>query len=278
MQNKELTHITGTFLIDANASFLNGAGIAVGERENYTKVKTFFDGWSSKGRYQVPFVSAASWRRWLRDTLIEETGWKESVIRALHKNAKGNTDKIGTERDPIKFAEDDLGENINKPLQHSKGQSILYRQVHFRPQLDLYLTNLDFFDYFNNTIAPLALGRSQDLCWIKKVEVVDLTPTKSGNIGSTMISNRFLKTYLSPELTRCPEWFDNDIDGVTRRVGAMGFFQVISHDNPNRTNVTMDHLYHPSNLENHEDVIYLHEWSTPLVRVPPPPKKKGAGK
>jgi CRISPR-associated protein Cst2 len=105
---KKLTHIAGTFLIDANASFLNGAGIAVGERENYTKVKTFFDGWSSKGRYQVPFVSAASWRRWLRDTLIEETGWKESVIRALHKNAKGNTDKIGTERDPIEFAEDDL--------------------------------------------------------------------------------------------------------------------------------------------------------------------------
>jgi CRISPR-associated Cas5-like protein len=161
--------------------------------------------------------------------------------------------------------------------EHSKGQSILYRQVHFRPQLDLYLTNLDFFDYFNNPVAPLALGRSQDLCWIKKVEVVDLIPVKSGNVGSTMISNRFLKTYLSPEVVRSVEWFDNDIDGVTRKVGNMGFFQVISPDLEHRTNVTMGHLYHPSNLPNKDDVIYLHEWSRPLVRTTLP-KKKRSGK
>lgn len=106
--NKELTHIAGTFLIEASGSAPNGGGLGSGEYDNYTIVKTFKDGMADRGYYTVPFVSAASWRRWLRDTLIEETNWKISKIRALHKNPKGNTDKIGTERNPIEYVEDDL--------------------------------------------------------------------------------------------------------------------------------------------------------------------------
>ncbi len=157
--------------------------------------------------------------------------------------------------------------------EHSKGQGILYRQIHFRPQLDLYLTNLNFEEYFKNPAAPLSLGRSQDLCWITKVEQVDLTPKQSGKIGSIMISNKILKTYLSPELVRSVEWFDNDILGKTRRVGTMGFFQAIP-PSETRVNVTTQNLYHPSNLQNEEDVIYLHEWTKPLIRVPPKRRKK----
>lgn len=107
-KDKKLTHIAGTFLIEAPGSFLNGGGLGRGEYDNYTIVKTFFDGLSSKGPYTVPFVSAASWRRWLRDTVIEETGTKPSTIRALHKNPRGNTDKIGSERNPIEYIEDDI--------------------------------------------------------------------------------------------------------------------------------------------------------------------------
>jgi CRISPR-associated protein Cst2 len=107
--NKKLTHIAGTFLIEASGSFLNGGGLGVGEYDNYTIVKTFKDGQAGRGGYyNVPFVSAASWRRWLRDTLIEETGLEPSTIRALHKNLKGNTDKIGSERNPIEYIEDDV--------------------------------------------------------------------------------------------------------------------------------------------------------------------------
>ena len=105
---KGLSHIVGTFLIDASASHLNGGGLGSGEYDNYAIVKTFKDGQHSRGYYYVPFVSAASWRRWLRDTLIEETGLPASQIRALHKNPKGNTDKIGTERNPIEYIEDDV--------------------------------------------------------------------------------------------------------------------------------------------------------------------------
>src|SRR6476620_12690235 len=109
-RDKQMTHIAGTFLIDANGSFLNGAGLGSGDYENYTIVKTFEDGRSEKGQgtYRTPFISAASWRRWLRDTLIEETGWPASLKRALDRNEKGNTGKIGTERNPVEYVEDDL--------------------------------------------------------------------------------------------------------------------------------------------------------------------------
>jgi len=145
--------------------------------------------------------------------------------------------------------------------EHSDGQGIVTRRIHFKPQLDLYLDNTAFYDYFRNPVATLTLGRSQDLCWIKKVENVDLIPMESGNIGSTMISNRFLKDYISPELVRYPEWFDNDVDGMIRKVGSMDFFQIISPDTQDRTHIEMEHLYHPSNLQNPEDVIYLDQWS-----------------
>jgi CRISPR-associated protein Cst2 len=109
MKNQKLTHITGTFVIDAMPSFLNGAGISKGtEDRNYTILKTFEDGVDEQGRsYRTCFVSAQSWRKMLRDSLIEETNWPKSQMRALHNNADGHTDKVGTEKDPVGYVEDD---------------------------------------------------------------------------------------------------------------------------------------------------------------------------
>lgn len=103
MANRELTHITGTFLIEAPASFLNGSGIEQGEYENVTAPKHFRD---SAG--DVPYVSAQAWRRWLRNTIIQETGWKPSELRAVKTSAKGNVSQIASELNPVEFAEDDL--------------------------------------------------------------------------------------------------------------------------------------------------------------------------
>lgn len=100
---KELTHIAGTFVIEAPASFLNGAGLGEGEDRNVTVPKTFRD-----GQYRVPYVSAQAWKRWLRNTIIEETGWPASELRALDINEKGNTNKIGGEFNPVDFPEDDI--------------------------------------------------------------------------------------------------------------------------------------------------------------------------
>lgn len=95
--------MAGTFLIEASASFLNGAGLGEGENRNVTIPKTFRD-----GGFRVPYVSAQAWKRWLRNTLIEETGWPQSELRALEKNVKGNVSKIGGEFNPIDFPEDDI--------------------------------------------------------------------------------------------------------------------------------------------------------------------------
>jgi CRISPR-associated protein Cas5t len=160
----------------------------------------------------------------------------------------------------------------NRLREQRKGHGVLYRQIHFKPQLDLYLTNLDLADAFNNPVATPCLGRSQDLCWITNVETVQLTPAESGKIGSTLISSRVIKGYLSPEIVRCAEWFDNEVTGRVRRVGAVGFYQAIPPSDSNnitRVKVNINNLYHPSNMPDNEDVIYLHEWTKPMIRTPP---------
>lgn len=97
------THAAGTFVIHADASFLNGAGLSEGEDRNVTIPKTLRD-----GRNRVPYVSSQSWKRWLRSTLIAETGWPASELRSIKESEKGSTSKIAGELDPVEFAEDDL--------------------------------------------------------------------------------------------------------------------------------------------------------------------------
>ncbi len=68
-EDKKTTHIVGTFLISAHGSFLNGAGTDPSLEDKTTTIPKQF----SDGKYKVPYVSAQAWRRWLRNTLIEET-------------------------------------------------------------------------------------------------------------------------------------------------------------------------------------------------------------
>lgn len=104
---KKLKNITGALLIDATAAFLNGAGLGTGEDKNKVIPKTFRE--KINGRLEeVPYVSAQSWRRWLRDTTNEENNWKPSELRAIKQSEKGSTSKIATELNPIEFPEDDL--------------------------------------------------------------------------------------------------------------------------------------------------------------------------
>ncbi len=96
-------HIAGTFLIHADASFLNGAGLGEGENRNVTVPKTLKD-----QKDDVPYVSSQAWKRWLRNTLIEETGWEASELVAIKKSEKESTSKIAGKLDPVSYAEDDL--------------------------------------------------------------------------------------------------------------------------------------------------------------------------
>ncbi len=104
MNETNIGHIVGTFLVSAHGAFLNGWGTDQTRTDkNYTRPKQFSD-----GKYSVPYVSAQAWRRWLRNTIIEETGWEQSQIRSAKTNARGNTSKAAGELNPIDFAEDDL--------------------------------------------------------------------------------------------------------------------------------------------------------------------------
>ncbi len=120
----ELKNITGALLIDATAAFLNGSGLEAGENKNEVAIKTFFEKVNGKSE-KVPYVSAQSWRRWLRNTSNEENEWLPSELRAIEsekakkekakdaengeeKEKKTNTAKIATELNPVEFPEDDL--------------------------------------------------------------------------------------------------------------------------------------------------------------------------
>jgi hypothetical protein len=62
-------------------------------------------------------------------------------------------------------------------------------------------------------------------------------------------------------IVRCAEWFENEVKGMTRIVGPVGFYQaILSPTADTRVNITADNLYHPSNFANPEDAIYLHKW------------------
>ncbi len=104
----ELKNISGALLIDATAAFLNGAGLGVQEDKNRVIPKTYKEKVNDRLE-EVPYVSAQSWRRWLRDTTNEENDWQPSELRAIGEGSeKGSTNKISTELNPIEFPEDDL--------------------------------------------------------------------------------------------------------------------------------------------------------------------------
>jgi CRISPR-associated protein Cst2 len=104
----KLNNITGALLIDATATFLNGAGLVLGEDKNKVTPKTYKEKINNRTE-EVPYVSAQSWRRWLRDTTNEENNWEPSELRAIGEGSdKGTTNKISTELNPIEFPEDDI--------------------------------------------------------------------------------------------------------------------------------------------------------------------------
>lgn len=102
-EKKKTEYISGTFLLKADAAFINGAGLQTGEDQNISVPKTMW-----KNGLKVPYVSSQSWKHMWRQTLIEETKWPQSSLRAIGWNEKGNTSKIAGMLDPINYREDDV--------------------------------------------------------------------------------------------------------------------------------------------------------------------------
>jgi CRISPR-associated protein Cas5t len=152
-------------------------------------------------------------------------------------------------------------------IPHNEQQGIREHRVHIMPKLDLYLTNMNFKEYFENPKHFPRLGRSEDLMWIKKVEEVELTPVanKTGCVGPTLIPMKDLVNIPPGKIVSHAEYFHNNTKGYCRTVGAFGRrYVAIIPTIGTRYKIRMnnDTLYHPSNLSNEEDVIYLHEWES----------------
>lgn len=128
----ELKNITGALLIDATAAFLNGAGLGTGEDKNKVIPKTFREKVNNRVE-EVPYVSAQSWRRWLRDTTNDENGWNPSELRSIGKSeGKESTNKISTELNPVDFPEDDL---FGYMKSGAKGEESIQRTSPFKTSI-----------------------------------------------------------------------------------------------------------------------------------------------
>lgn len=105
-QSKQLTHVVGTFLISGKGAFLNSPGTVDG----VTVPKTYYTLDERGKQVKVPYVSAQAWKRWLRETFKEENPTEpKAVIKVLQVDEKKHTpSKIGTDMDPIIYAEDDI--------------------------------------------------------------------------------------------------------------------------------------------------------------------------
>lgn len=89
--------VTGAVLVEANGAALNNAGQAEGLRvDNAVVVKQI-----RLGRLRFPYVSGQAWRRWWREVLYEDFGWKPSEVTRESKSAY-------TAGNPILYEEDDL--------------------------------------------------------------------------------------------------------------------------------------------------------------------------
>lgn len=142
---------------------------------------------------------------------------------------------------------------------HSKGQGINYRQVHWLPALDLYVTNLHFKPVFQRPVATPCFGRSQDIAWIKWCREVDLVPVTRGALGPTLIP--YPQQGIAGLIVRLPEWFENGVVGKPRRPGPFGhYLAMVPTAGDLRFEVEREELFHPSDAKNETDAIYLHRW------------------
>jgi len=142
---------------------------------------------------------------------------------------------------------------------HRRGQSIRHRQVYWLPRMDLYVTNRNLRIAFEQPIATPRFGRSQDIAWIEWCRDVELRPVESGALGPTLIPSPQIG--VGGLIVCLPEWFDNSSSGRPRRSGPFGRYHAMSSTAGDiRYHIQRADLFHSSDAQNTEDIVYLHQW------------------
>jgi CRISPR-associated protein Cas5t len=140
-----------------------------------------------------------------------------------------------------------------RQLRPQPERGIAKRQFHVRPQLDLYLDNVEFRTVFELPQNPPCLGRSQDVAWITAVDIVNAEPVVEGIVRGTLIP--FPEPNAGGMILRLPDYFDNADTGYTRRIGKLGMYQVVKHDAPAR--IRREGLVRVDEMEDGH-AVYLH--------------------
>lgn len=139
-----------------------------------------------------------------------------------------------------------------------KRYGIVNRQFHVNPILELYLQNLDLKEVFENPKNPPALGRSQDLCWIESVKVVEANAVESAPISGTLLP--FPHPGASGLILVLPEYFSNNNTGFTRTTKKMGRFQAVKYDaNASQLKAVRPNSFYSINES--DKYIYLHSFT-----------------
>ncbi len=115
-------------------------------------------------------------------------------------------------------------------LKQQKDTGIAKRQFHIKPDLDLYLDELSFKKFFEFPASTATLGRSQDVAWIKSVEIVEAEPVPEGTIRGTLVP--FPEPNAAGLILVLPDYFDNADMGYAREIGKLGKYQAIRYDAP----------------------------------------------
>jgi len=135
-------------------------------------------------------------------------------------------------------------------LREQPDRNVAKRQFLVRPQLDLYLDNVEtFLPVMKNPANVPCLGRSQDLAWIETVEEIEVEPVEEGMVQGTLVP--FPQPDASGLVLVLPDYFDNADEGYTRNVAKMRSFQAVMSP----THIRRDDLFR---MSSGNECVYLH--------------------
>jgi len=141
-------------------------------------------------------------------------------------------------------------------LVRQEQQGIIHRQTLFFPELDIYAEE-EYIKYFHSPASAISLGRSQDLAWVEKVELVQLQGRKEGELKSTFVSEDVRARGLK---FRLPSYILNDRTGYVRVNGPFKTYSMVLAQEGS-VQASGKGLYFPDDSEDADHVIFIHDFS-----------------
>lgn len=139
---------------------------------------------------------------------------------------------------------------------HAKGSDAYEREFHINPQLTLWITRLDWENFFRSPVGTPSLGRSQDLLKIVSVEKVSVEPVEVGIISGCLLP--YSPTLnISGQLVQLAESYTENSMGEGRIATCSKIFIAVPFGND--IQVSYKNLF--QHTENNQKIqFYLHDW------------------